>query len=168
MPDRTSAFAPLFVAAYIGHQFGDHVIQTDDQAGGKQKPGSSGWAANLRHVASYHAAVAVTVATTVRVTRAPVSGRGLLAGLALSAGSHALIDRGWLPERIMAATGSPGWAAMTIKTDPDGAPWRPGVNRADQALHVGCLWAGALLATWLSEKSTRGAAGSPAREAGRV
>lgn len=148
--DRSAAFGPLLSAALAAHELADNLLgQTDSQARDKGKPGTEGWAADLRHVAAYHAVMAAMVGATVRATRTPVSGRGLLAGLAVSVASHAVIDRRWPVERLMTATGSRAWAEMAIKTEPHGTPWKPGLNRGDQAAHVGMLWLAALVATQL-------------------
>lgn len=132
MPDRAVAFSTLLTAALAAHEVTDNLLgQTDDQAARKGKPGVEGWAADLRHVAAYHATLAAMVGATVRVIRLPVSGRGLLAGFAVSVASHAGIDRRWPVEKLMALTGSGRWAEMTIRTEPHGIPWKPGLNRGD-------------------------------------
>lgn len=147
MSDRPAAFAALLAAALAAHEVADNLLgQTDDQAAKKGKPGREGWYADLRHVAAYHATLAAMVGLTVRATRAPVSSWGLLAGLLVSMISHAGIDRRWPVEKLMAVTGSRRWAEMTIRTEPHGVPWRPGLNRGDQAAHTGMLLVAALVA----------------------
>ncbi|WP_018504885.1 hypothetical protein [Parafrankia discariae] len=154
---RAGTFAALLTAALAGHELADHLLgQTDAQAAGK----ATSWAALGRHVGQYHAVLAAVVGVTVRVTRLPVSGRGLAAGLAVSAATHALFDRRWPVCWLMTHTGSPAYAAMTIPTHPDGIPYTPGQAAADSALHVACLWAAALAATALSHpepEPTKGA-----------
>ncbi|KPM55769.1 hypothetical protein ACG83_10880 [Frankia sp. R43] len=153
--DRSAAFPTLLAAALAAHEVADNLLgQTDNQAGRKDKPGAEGWCANLRHVAAYHAVMAAMVGATVRVTRVPVSGRGLLAGFVVSAASHGFIDRRWPIRRLMAVTGSPAFAEMTITTSVPGMPWKPGLNRGDQAAHAGMLWLAALVATRLSRVRT--------------
>jgi hypothetical protein len=64
----------------------------------------------------------------------PVSWLGVLAGLAFSAATHAIIDRRWPVRWILNHTGSAPFA-KTIH----------GLYVADQALHWACLWVSALL-----------------------
>lgn len=153
---RADVFAALLGAALAGHQLADHVLgQTDAQAAGK----ATSWAALGRHVGQYHAVLTGVVALTVRTTRLPVTGRGLAAGLAVSVATHALWDRRTPVRWLMARTGSPVYAALTIPTRPDGIPYEPGVTAVDGALHVACLWAAALLTTALSQPGTDPAKG---------
>jgi len=131
--------AATFVALYAGHQVGDHAIQRNADAAGKGAPSPAsmaagvhpwtGWPACLRHVGTYTVTQAVALAVVSAV--APVGWYGAAAALAVSAGSHALIDRRWLVRWIIRAKGCEQW--------PD-APYL-----IDQSLHVGSLLVASVL-----------------------
>jgi hypothetical protein len=95
----------VYAALTAGHEVGDHVLQTDDQAAGKA--GSFLWGQPMAgHVGSYIAAQAAAL----RLVGVPLLRWRTLAGLAFSAASHALIDRRWLAILIMEKTGSSNFA----------------------------------------------------------
>jgi hypothetical protein len=144
MDRRATAFAVLGVAARAGHQLGDYVAQTNSQATHKAAPGynpgdpdaltrTETWRHNLGHVAGYHATLAAVVGATLAATGVRVRPSRAAAALAVSAGSHALIDRRWPVRLLMRCTGSAAYY-------PAGAP------HVDQALHDGCLWVAVLIA----------------------
>lgn len=147
MSDNTSTYAALGFTLLAAHQLADHVLgQTDAQARTKGKPGREGWAALGRHVGMYHAVMGGMVAVTAQTVGLPVSGCGLAAGLAVSAGTHALWDRRWPVRWVLAHTGSAPFADLADHG-------MNGAYLADQALHVGCLWLAALVAV----RASRGA-----------
>ncbi len=125
--------AAAFVALYAGHQLGDHVIQSDADAANKGAPTGdrvaagvhpwAGWGACLRHVASYSAAQAAALALTWLV--APLTVAGVVAGLLVSASSHAVIDRRWIVRRLIDLKGC--------------HRWREAPYLLDQSLHMGAL-----------------------------
>jgi hypothetical protein len=86
------------------------------------------------HVATYHLVMGALLLVPVLRDGWPV-GRALIV-LAVSAATHALIDRRWPVRTLLRATGSPGFAAVE---------W--GVIAVDQALHLTIL---ALLAVTLA------------------
>jgi hypothetical protein len=148
MPDRRATFAALFATAYTAHQLADHVAgQTDAQAAAKARPGVEGWSALARHVSAYHAVMAGMVGIAARAVGLPVSARGLAAGLVVSAGTHALWDRRRPVVWLMSRLGSPTFAAMRS----DGLN---GAYLGDQALHVACLWAAALVTVVVGAERT--------------
>lgn len=132
--------AAAFVALYAGHQIGDHAIQTNAAVAAKGAPDAdrlaagvhpwTGWGACLRHVASYTLVQAVALAL-VRVV-APLDLPGVLAALAVSAGTHAVIDRRW-PVRLL----------IRLKGCQD---WRDAPYLIDQSLHTGALLVAAVCA----------------------
>jgi hypothetical protein len=145
------AFLGSLAGLGVGHLFGDTVLQSDADAGNKAYPSNdrlaagthpwTGWPACLRHVASYLAAQAAALLIVLLVI--PVSLPGIAAALALSGSTHAVIDRRWLVQRIVARKGCHTW--------PQAAFW------IDQALH----WAAMLLAAVAAARITTvtGAAG---------
>ena len=136
----TAVTAVVFVALFAGHQVGDHIFQTNAVARAKGAPTAEllaagahpwlGWGACLRHVGTYTltqavALILVTVAT-------PVAWAGLVAALAVSASTHAVIDRRWLVRLIVRAKGCQDWSE---------APYH-----IDQSLHTGALLVAAVVA----------------------
>jgi hypothetical protein len=140
-------FGAVFAALYAAHQVADHHVQRDSQAQAKGRPGREGRAACARHVASYTATAALALAATSAVTRTRMPLGRTIAGLALSAVTHYVIDRREPLRRFAEATGHGDFYRL-------GAP-RPGRDdnpclgtgayALDQSLHVGFLFAAALV-----------------------
>lgn len=156
-PDRVARFAAILGTMHAAHDVADHVVQTDRQAAGKAAAG--GWVRPMAgHVGSYHAVMCAALLAADRVLGLGLSRRRLAAALAVSAGTHAFLDRRWPVRRVLELTGSPGFAkgttAVPIHTHGDnslpldnGAPVPlNGPYLADQSLHHGALWLAALVA----------------------
>ena len=136
----TAVTAVVFVALFASHQIGDHVVQTNATARAKGAPTTEllaagvhpwlGWGACLRHVSTYTLTQALALALV--SVAAPVAWSGAAAALAVSASTHAVIDRRWLVRLIVQAKGCHDW--------PD-APYA-----IDQSLHTGALLVAAVLA----------------------
>jgi Protein of unknown function (DUF3307) len=132
--------AVAFIALYAGHQIGDHAIQTNTSAMCKGAPTSdllaagvhpwTGWSACLRHVGTYAFVQAAALALAFVV--APLGWHGIVAALAVSASTHAVIDRRWIVRLVIEAKGCHAWRE---------APYH-----IDQSLHVGALLVAAVLA----------------------
>jgi hypothetical protein len=120
--------AIVFLVLLGGHLLGDWIVQTDWQATNKTRS----WAALAAHVASYHLIVGLLL--FVPVLRDGWPAGKALAALAVSAMTHAVIDRRWPVRALMRAAGSPGFATVE---------W--GVIAVDQALHLFILAMLALL-----------------------
>jgi uncharacterized protein DUF3307 len=114
--------ATVFLALLASHLLGDWVVQTDEQAANKTRA----WGALLGHVARYHLVMGGLLLIPVLRDSWPLW-RALLT-LAVSAASHAFIDRRWPVRRLLVAVGSPGFATVE---------W--GVIAVDQALHLSIL-----------------------------
>lgn len=139
MTSAAVVFAAVAVTLYAGHQLADHVLgQTDKQAAGKALPGWGGWLHNLAHVGLYHLVVVVMLATVVAVLDLPVTAVGAVAGLGVSAVTHALLDRRWPVRWLLNRLGSTEFAQLRSNG-------MNGMYLADQGLHYGCLWVAALL-----------------------
>ncbi|WP_067132113.1 hypothetical protein [Microtetraspora malaysiensis] len=52
-------FALTLATLYAAHSVADHWVQTHGQACGKAAPGRAGWTANLAHVTTYTATLAL-------------------------------------------------------------------------------------------------------------
>jgi hypothetical protein len=115
----------VFLLVLAGHLLGDFVAQTDRQAANKE----ASWRADLGHVLTYHLTMAVLVL--------PVW-HDWSAGwfLAISVGTHGLVDRRWPTRLVLRSTGSKDFATVF---------W--GVIATDQALHLSIL---AISFYWLS------------------
>jgi hypothetical protein len=107
----------LFLLVLAGHLIGNFVAQTDRQAAHKERS----WRADLAHVLTYHLSMAVLVI--------PIwHDRNAAGFFAISAASHALIDRRWPTRLLLVTTGSRAFSTMF---------W--GVIATDQALHISIL-----------------------------
>lgn len=96
--------ATVFLALLASHLLGDWVVQTDEQAANK----TCAWSALIGHVARYHLIMGALLLVPVLRDGWPL-GHALVA-LAVSAGSHAFIDRRWPVRRLLrpwAARASP-------------------------------------------------------------
>lgn len=138
---RQITFGVTLLALIVGHQVGDHVLQTDRQAAGKAAPGWSGIRAMVGHLVSYHLVAAVVLIGTAYPLKLPLSPWGLTAGLAFSVATHALLDRRWPVRMLLRSTGSPAFAEQSTPVC--------GMYVADQALHWLALLVSALLVACL-------------------
>jgi hypothetical protein len=111
----------LLALVLAGHFIGDWVVQTDQQAADKVKPGWTGWDADLRHVTTYTTTLALFSIWAMPSWR-------LVVLLGVSALTHAVIDRRWPVRWLMRNTGSVPFSET---------PW--GVIAVDQALHLSIL-----------------------------
>ena len=117
----------LFLLVFAGHLLGDFVAQTDWQATSKE----TSWRADLTHVMTYHLTMAVLVLPVWR-------GWNTVWFLAISAGTHALVDRRWPTRLVLGSTGSKDFSTVF---------W--GVIATDQALHLSIL---AISVYWLAPR----------------
>lgn len=127
------ALAVLLPVLWAAHNVGDHLVQTDHQAMHKQQE----WPAMAGHVGGYQVTQAVAVGAALAATGLRPNRWALLAGAAVSAATHAFIDRRWPVRKLLMATGSEGFATMRAPIF--------GMYQADQALHHGCLLIAALV-----------------------
>lgn len=167
---RAARFGALLAALWAAHDVADHLAQTDHQATHK----AASWRAMAGHVGSYTAVQLLALGALRGLAGVRPSRRRLLAAVALSAGTHAFIDRRWPVVELLRRTGSP-YFASTPTTQPctvdvvygDGLPHvdihgqvvpLPGPYLADQALHHGVL---ALCAAVLAGDTRRCIAAAP-------
>jgi hypothetical protein len=136
-PDRPVVFLVALAALLVAHQLGDHVLQTDRQAGDKAGRGTSAVRAMAGHLAGYHVAAAALLLGTFSVLDLPLTWLGVAAGLAFSALTHGLLDRRWPVRALLVRTGSARFAESTAPVC--------GMYAADQALHQAALLISALL-----------------------
>ncbi|WP_026239864.1 DUF3307 domain-containing protein [Parafrankia discariae] len=135
-------FCAAFIALYTGHHLGDHVAQTDWQA---REKGGRGWPAAramAAHLFAYHLCVGAALASLL-IVDVPLRLPGVTAALSWSIVTHAFIDRRWPVRWLLRRSGAPRFAELN-------SGGINGVYLADQSLHLGCLFVGALLAAGLS------------------
>jgi hypothetical protein len=147
--NSTATFAAVYATLRAAHDLGDHVLQTSDQALGKAA--TDGWGrAMAGHVGGYHAAQVAGLLAADRALGLSLRSSRVALALALSVGTHALLDRRWPVRRLLELTGSAGpWAEGThVAAEPGSTAPVPlhGPYLADQALHHLVLWLVALVA----------------------
>lgn len=141
MTDAT-VFCAAFIALFTGHHLGDHIAQTDRQALRKSGRGWPAARAMTGHLIAYHLCVSAALAGLV-IIDVPLRLPGALAALSWSILTHGFIDRRWPVRWLLRRSGAPRFA--DLKSD-----GLNGMYLADQSLHIGCLFIGALLAAGLS------------------
>lgn len=103
---RAAAFAAVLSTLRAAHDPGDHVLQTERQSIRKTSPDRPVWAPALAgHVGSYHAAQLAALLAADRVLDLRLRPHRIALAVAWSAGTHALLDRRWPVDRILARTG---------------------------------------------------------------
>jgi hypothetical protein len=134
---RSLVFVVSLVVLVVAHQVGDHVVQTDAQAAGKTGAGWPAARAMAGHLVTYHACAVLLLLATFGWLRLPLAVTAMVAGLAFSAATHALLDRRWPVRAILHANRAAAFAATTGPVC--------GMYAADQALHYLALLVSALL-----------------------
>lgn len=137
-----SRFAAVVATLTAAHHVGDFLLQTDHQAACKPCSEdrtvvcseSESWRALAGHVASYHAAQVVGLLVANRALGLKLRPGRIAAGVAISAATHAVIDRRWPVRWWMDNTGS---RDFRVKAG--------GAMHVDQTLHHTALWASALV-----------------------
>jgi hypothetical protein len=97
-----STFAVVFIALYVGHQVGDHWVQSDHQASTKGCKSHAGRMACLAHVATLHLTIAAALTAVALVLSVDLSPTGLTVGLTVNAISHYWADRRFTLEKLAA------------------------------------------------------------------
>src|SRR5215213_3385898 len=106
--------AIVFLVLLAGHLVGDWMVQNDWQAANKTRS----WAALTAHVAGYHLVMGLLL--LIPVLRDGWPAGKALAALAVSAMTHAVIDRRWPVRALMRA------AALGSQPSSGGDRRRPG------------------------------------------
>lgn len=145
-PDRLSV-GTVLATLLVAHSVADHWVQNDGDAQLKGKRGNVGRRACARHVASYTATAALALAAVHRATGGRLPLGRTVAGLALSAVSHYVIDRR-APLRLAAEwTGSGDFyqLGMPRAGRDDNPSLGTGAYALDQSAHQFFLFAAALI-----------------------
>ncbi|MFI5616716.1 hypothetical protein [Streptomyces sp. NPDC051567] len=150
--------------------YGDHVVYQDGTPVGQETGDRTGWptmtASELghrsvvRHVASYTAGQLVGTIAATRALGYRVPGRALLAGAAINAVTHAVIDRRKPLLWLAGKAGKRGYIdhCTAVRMDKDGALSAelsgPGtaLMELDQALHRAIGVGAAVVTTWLATR----------------
>lgn len=153
MDNRGIVFAATAAAMYAAHQVADHWLQTDHQAGRKGDPGRPGAAACAAHVATYTAATTASVLAVTRPLGLRVTLRAVLAGQAVVAVSHYVMDRRPWGRAIMRTAGKSRFAGLGVPREghDDNPTLGTGGYALDQSWHVG--WAA--VAAWTTAALSR-------------
>ena len=130
-----------FGALFVGHQVGDHWVQTSVQAARKGLPGWAGRRACLAHVATYTVTLAATVSPL------GVDWRRLAVALLVSAVTHYFADRRTPLHRLAEMPGSGEfWTLGVPRPGRDDNPTLgTGAYALDQSWHMAWLWVCALI-----------------------
>jgi hypothetical protein len=135
-------FAAVAATLTAMHHIGDFVLQTDHQVSRKpceedrtvQCTELESWAANQKHVATYHGAQLAGLLVANKVLDLKLRPGRVAAGVAVSWVTHSIIDRRWPVRLLMDSTGS-----KDFRTKAGGG------MHVDQTLHHLCLWASSLI-----------------------
>ncbi len=144
MTSRAARFAATFAALYAAHEVGDQWVQYHEDAAHKQDQTPAGKHACARHVATYTATTALAVGTANAALRLGLNWRGILAGQAISAATHYIVDRGAPLRRIASKISKEGYLdKITVVRQPGTEPSvvgpGTGAYALDQSWHIGWL-----------------------------
>lgn len=144
-------FAATAAALQAAHHIGDYWVQTSHQAAEKGSPGAAGALACARHVAGYTATCTAAV-VALRALGAPISVKGIIAGQAINAASHYVMDRRPWGRAIMRAAGKGPFAEMGAPREgfKDNPHLGTGAHALDQSWHIGWLAVSAYITATLS------------------
>jgi len=157
MPDTKAAvFAASFAALYAAHEFADHWVQSDRQAGAKGDRTPDGRRACVGHVATLTATKALALLATTRAAGLRLSPGRTVAAIALDAVTHYWIDRRFTLRGLAKALNPiNGEGGFYDAGDGKAAPCGTGAYALDQAAHIAMLWAAALIIAGGTEAGDR-------------
>lgn len=110
-----AVFAAAYIALYVGHQVGDHVVQTSQQCEDKGKHGGERWtgrAACFMHCATYVMTQAVLLAVVLVAFQLTPRYGALFIGLGVSGITHYIADRREPLKRMAYAIGKADFYEM--------------------------------------------------------
>ena len=135
MMTHATVLAATLAALIPAHAFADHWVQTDSQATGK---GGEGWPArfaDLRHVLTYTATLAVTLAVVDWRCHLAYDVPRVAFALLFNGITHYIADRRTPVRHAALALGKAGW----LKNDPEA------LYKLDQSWHYAFLLVTALI-----------------------
>lgn len=125
---EVATFAAVWVALYVGHDVGDHWVQRPRQALEKGGRGRRARVAAALHVGTLTVTQLVTLAVTAAVTGLALTPAATVAGLAVNASTHYVLDRRTPLLRLARWMGKGEFAALG---DPVAAPAGTGAYALD-------------------------------------
>jgi hypothetical protein len=142
-----AVFTAVFAALYVGHQVGDHWVQTSCQAATKGSPGRAGRAACARHVGSLTATKVVFLIPVLLLTGVAVHPAAVLVGLGVDAVSHYWADRRTTLAALASLVGKGGFHRLGAPRPghDDNPSLGTGAYALDQSWHVAWLLVAALI-----------------------
>lgn len=140
--EAAAAFGATLPALLVAHNVADHWVQTSHQAAAKGRPGWRGSWNCAKHVVSYTAVTAGSVALVWMAFGLAISVSGFVLGQVLSAVTHYWADRRFTLERLAVLTGNDGFYRLGApRPDKDDNPsLGTGAYVLDQSWHW--LWLG--------------------------
>lgn len=137
--------AEILLALMIGHQVGDHWVQTQHQADHKGNKGWSGRIACASHVITYGLTQLVALLALALTHPVDINPTRLTIGMAINLITHYIADRRaplrWIAERL----GSGQFYNLGV--DPDRPSLGTGSYALDQSWHYGWMFISALIIT---------------------
>lgn len=149
MTTDLAQFAAVFIALYVGHQVGDHWIQTECQAMRKGERSARGRVACIGHVATLQIVKLFALVLLALAFGLHVSGWGVAVALLVDAASHYWADRRFTLEKFANKVGKGGFFHQgTDLVNAQGeTPPHTGTGKylLDQTWHHGWLFLSAIL-----------------------
>ncbi|TDB98707.1 DUF3307 domain-containing protein [Micromonospora fluostatini] len=139
--------ASIFTHLLVAHHLGDYLVQRSSDAEAKSKSGPEGRRACTRHVTSYTATQLATVVLGATATGVRLRPGSVLAGAALSAVTHWVIDRRTPLQTFARAVGREKFYSFGAPREGhgDNPCLGTGAHAIDQTLHKLVLAGSALL-----------------------
>ncbi|MDP4501121.1 DUF3307 domain-containing protein [Nonomuraea turcica] len=138
---KLATFAAVFATLYVGHQVGDHWVQTHRQACGKSGPSRIGRALCAQHVLSLALTKVVALLALVAVTGLDIHPAYAVAGLTVDAVSHYWADRRTTLQALAERLGKADFYKL------GNGHLGSGAYALDQSFHVLFLFIAALIMT---------------------
>src|ERR1043165_3320300 len=137
-PVAPGTVAAIFAVLYVAHQVADHWVQTSPQACGKKQPGWAGRLACGKHVATYTATLSLVLLAAAWVFGLSLDLAATVAGLAVTAVTHYLLDRSQNLARLASLLGLAGFFRLGLPRE--GRDDNPGLGSGayalDQSAHL--------------------------------
>lgn len=140
-------FAAVFAALFVGHQVGDHWVQSSCQAAGKGGPGWVGRWACVRHVCSLTATKVVFLSPVLLLAGVVVHPVAVVVGLGVDAVSHYWADRRTTLARLASLVGKGEFHRLGSPRPgrDDNPTLGTGAYALDQSWHTAWLLVAALI-----------------------
>lgn len=135
---KLTIFAAVYAAMHAAHAVGDHWVQTGHQAAHKGDSGALGVVACARHVGTYTATTTGAV-VALRALGTPIPVRALVAGQAVSAATHFMMDRRPWGRAIMRAARKSEFAEFGETSPGKAEHLGTGAYALDQSWHLGWI-----------------------------